>query len=44
LYRRVAALPSNVVLETFIDGDRRIRVVGDIAGELIHLGHSVMHA
>jgi hypothetical protein len=32
------------VLETFIDGERRIRIVGDIAGELIHLGQSVMHA
>jgi hypothetical protein len=43
-YRQVAALPSHVVLETFIDSDRRIRIVGDIAGELIHLGQSVIHA
>jgi hypothetical protein len=40
----VAALPSNVVLETVVDADRRIRIVGDLAGELIHLGQSVMHA
>jgi hypothetical protein len=36
-------LPSNVVLETVVDADRRIRIVGDLAGELIHLGQSVMH-
>jgi hypothetical protein len=43
-YRQVAALPSNVVLETVVDADRRIGIVGDLAGELIHLGQSVMHA
>jgi hypothetical protein len=32
-----------VVLETVVDADRRIRIVGDLAGELIHLGQSVMH-
>jgi hypothetical protein len=43
-YRQVAARPSNVVLETVVDADRRIRIVGDLAGELIHLGQSVLHA
>ena len=33
----MAALPSNVVLETVVDADKRIRIVGGIAGELIHL-------
>jgi hypothetical protein len=35
----VAALPSNVVLETVVDADKRIRIVGGIDGELIHLGN-----
>jgi hypothetical protein len=37
-YRQVAARPSDVVLETVVDAYKRIRIVGGIAGELIHLG------
>jgi hypothetical protein len=30
--------------KTVVNAERRIRIVGDLAGELIHLGQSVMHA